>query len=204
MEGSWPVHCTWSSAGWGKGPSCSKTWPRSRQSIQPPHDWHLMKCSASSFGGSPTSLRCICRGGMPVICPNPLPPPASPQVHPIRRAARSGGEALSTKTKPRRLRGLAIQHTGRRGIGGDRGHPNARLMNVSRASFGEVQRSLAELRVMHRWRTELFRHLVHSLEVDLCVAEQRQIDLSAHRGHVGLRPLRIEPSDPCPTRHPKR
>jgi hypothetical protein len=77
-------------------------------------------------------------------------------------------------------------------------------MNVSRASFGEVQRSLAELRVMHRWRTELFRHLVHSLEVDLCVAEQRQIDLSAHRGHVGLRPLRIEPSDPCPTRHPKR
>ena len=44
---------------------------------------------------------------------------------------------------------------------------------------------------MHRWRTELFRHLVHSLEVDLCVAEQRQIDLSAHRG---LRPLRIEPS----------
>ena len=48
---------------------------------------------------------------------------------------------------------------------------------------------------MHRWRTELFRHLVHSLEVDLCVAEQRQIDLSAHRG---LRPLRIEPSDSCP------
>ena len=36
---------------------------------------------------------------------------------------------------------------------------------------------------MHRWRTELFRHLVHSLEVDLCVAEQRQIDLSAHRDH---------------------
>ena len=67
-------------------------------------------------------------------------------------------------------------------------------MNVSRASFGEVQRSLAELKVMHRWRTEWFRHLVHSLEVDLCVAEQRQIDLSAHRGHVGLRPLRIEPS----------
>ena len=32
----------------------------------------------------------------------------------------------------------------------------------------------------------------------------RPLDLSAHRGHVGLRPLRIEPSDPCPTRHPKR
>ena len=99
-------------------------------------------------------------------------------------------EAYPAKTKPRSLRGFAIQHTGRRGIGGI-GAIRTRLMNVSRASFGEVQRSLAELRVMHRWRTELFRHLVHSLEVDLCVAEQRQIDLSAHRGHVGLRPLRI-------------
>ena len=114
-----------------------------------------------------------------------------------------GRRSIIHKNKTPQIAGSchsAHRTAGDRGIGAIR----TRLMNVSRASFGEVQRSLAELRVMHRWRTELFRHLVHSLEVDLCVAEQRQIDLSAHRGHVGLRPLRIEPSDPCPTRHPKR
>ena len=51
-------------------------------------------------------------------------PPASPQeplileLELVRRAARSSGGALSTKTKPRRLRGLAVQRTGRRGSGG--------------------------------------------------------------------------------------
>ena len=45
-----PGHCGRSCAGWGSGPSCSKTWPRSRQSIQPQQAGQRMKCSASSFG----------------------------------------------------------------------------------------------------------------------------------------------------------
>jgi hypothetical protein len=39
---------------------------------------------------------------------------------------------------------------------------------------------------MHRWRTDLFRHLLHGLEVELRVIEQRQLHLLAHRGHVSL------------------
>jgi hypothetical protein len=39
---------------------------------------------------------------------------------------------------------------------------------------------------MHRWRTDLFRHLLHGLGVELRLEEQRQIDLSAHVGNVGL------------------
>jgi hypothetical protein len=39
---------------------------------------------------------------------------------------------------------------------------------------------------MHTWRTDLFRHLLHSLEVELRVIEQRQLHLLAHRGHVSL------------------
>jgi hypothetical protein len=49
-------HCGWSCAGCGKGPSCSNTWPRSRQSIQPPQAGQRMKCSASSLGRAPTRL----------------------------------------------------------------------------------------------------------------------------------------------------
>ena len=37
-------------------PSCSNTWPRSRQSTQPPQAGQRMKCSASSLGGSPSGL----------------------------------------------------------------------------------------------------------------------------------------------------
>ena len=47
------------------------------------------------------------------------------------------GRALPTKTKPRRLRGLAVQRT-QRGSGGTEA-VRTRLMNVSRASFGKVQ-----------------------------------------------------------------
>ena len=39
---------------------------------------------------------------------------------------------------------------------------------------------------MHRWRTDLFRHLLHGLEVELRVIEQRQLHLLAHRRHVSL------------------
>jgi hypothetical protein len=106
-----------------------------------------------------------------------------------------GRPSIIHKNKTPQIAGSCHSAHRTAGDSGGIGAIRTRLMNVSRASFGEVQRSLAELRVMHRWRTELFRHLVHSLEVDLCVAEQRQIDLSAHRG---LRPLRIEPSDSCP------
>jgi hypothetical protein len=49
-------HCGWSCAGCGNGPSCSNTWPRSQRSIQPPQAGHLMKCSASSAGGSPRRI----------------------------------------------------------------------------------------------------------------------------------------------------
>ena len=48
------------------------------------------------------------------------------------------GRALPTKTKPRRLRGLAVQRTRQRGSGGTEA-VRTRLMNVSRASFGKVQ-----------------------------------------------------------------
>jgi hypothetical protein len=48
------------------------------------------------------------------------------------------------------MRGLA-KHTGRRGIGGI-GAIRARLLIVSRASSKDVQKSLAGLRVIHRWR----------------------------------------------------
>jgi hypothetical protein len=38
---------------------------------------------------------------------------------------------------------------------------------------------------MHRWRTELFRHLVHSPDVEIAIIEQRQVNLLAHRSNVG-------------------
>ena len=37
---------------------------------------------------------------------------------------------------------------------------------------------------MHRWRTELFRNLVHSLEVELRVIGERQLHLLAPLGHA--------------------
>ena len=61
-----------------------------------------------------------------------------------------GRPSITHKTKPRRLRGLA-KRTGRWGSGGS-GPIRARLVNVSRASSKEVQKSLAGLRVIHRWR----------------------------------------------------
>ena len=39
---------------------------------------------------------------------------------------------------------------------------------------------------MHRWRTELFRHLVHGPDVEIAIIEQRQVNLLAHRGRVSL------------------
>ena len=39
-----------------RSPECSNTWPRSRQSIQPPQAGHRMKCWASSLGRAPTRL----------------------------------------------------------------------------------------------------------------------------------------------------
>jgi len=38
---------------------------------------------------------------------------------------------------------------------------------------------------MHRWRTELFRHLVHGPDVEIAIIEQRQVNLRAHRSNVG-------------------
>jgi len=38
---------------------------------------------------------------------------------------------------------------------------------------------------MHRWRTELFRHLVHSPDVEIAIIEQRQVNLLAHRSNIG-------------------
>ena len=32
---------------------------------------------------------------------------------------------------------------------------------------------------MHRWRTELFRHLVHGPDVEIAIIEQRQVNLLA-------------------------
>ena len=54
-----------------------------------------------------------------------------------------------------------------------------RLLIVSRASFGEVQRSLAEIK-SYAQVYGVVSPLVHSREIDLRVAEQRQIDLPAH------------------------
>ena len=39
---------------------------------------------------------------------------------------------------------------------------------------------------MHRGRTDLFRHLLNGLEVEMRVVEQRQVDLLTHRCNVGL------------------
>jgi len=49
-------------SGCGSRPSWSNTIPRSRQSIQAPQASHLMKCSASSFGGSTASPIYLPRG----------------------------------------------------------------------------------------------------------------------------------------------
>src|SRR3954451_16759875 len=54
-------------------------------------------------------------------------------------------QCITPKTKPRKLRGLAVQRTGKGGSGGTDAI-RARLLIVSRAFFAEVQRSLTGLK----------------------------------------------------------
>ena len=89
-----------------------------------------------------------------VICSIPLAPLAGASN---RRGGASRAAHYPQKQNPAELRGLAVQRTGRRGIGGDWGRSMRAFWLVSRASFGEVQRSLAGLRVIHRQRVRASR-----------------------------------------------
>ena len=72
------------------------------------------------------------------------------------------------------------------GIGGI-GAIQASLMNVSRVSFGEVQRSLAGIKSYAQVAcAELFRHSVHRRQVELGLVEQRWLwSHKVRRSHPG-------------------
>jgi hypothetical protein len=96
-----------------------------------------------------------------------------------------GSVQAATKTKPRNLRGLAISTPDGGGSGGSELSKRAyeRWSCLLGRRFNDLWPGLG---LMHRWRTELFRHLAYGPDIDLGVMEQRQMALPAHRGHVGL------------------
>lgn len=98
---------------------------------------------------------------------------SSPANGPVRR------RCITRKNKTPRIAGsFGSAHQIAR-IGGTEAI-RARLLIVSR--FNGLW---PELSVMHRWRTELFRHLVHGPDVEIAIIEQRQVNLLAHRSNVG-------------------
>jgi hypothetical protein len=83
------------------------------------------------------------------ICSIRPPHPASRQAHPTGRGASRAAEHYPQNKTPQIAGSCQAHRTA--GIGGI-GAIRARLVNVSRASSKEVQKSLAGLRVIHRWR----------------------------------------------------
>jgi hypothetical protein len=85
-------YCSRSSAGCGSSPSCSKTWPRSRQSIQPPQAGHRMRRSASATS---TGLPILGSIGRPIYFPRGIvgrSAAISPQPSGLRVAPTGLGE----------------------------------------------------------------------------------------------------------------